>query len=136
MYAPLDLRFVAMVDFRRQSIYSLVALQRTAYNLSNSVSRGSSGVQLGQFAHDFAAALVLQMRHDDLDGHDLIAALAGMRRAFDAALAHAQFLPALRAGRNLQLRAAVDGGHFHLGAERGFGTVTGTVMAEYRRRRA
>ena len=63
----------------------------------------------------------LQVRHDHFDGNDLVAALAGVLRALNAALAHAQLLAALRAGRNLQLRAAVDGGHVDLGAQRGLG---------------
>ena len=33
-------------------------------------------VELGQLAHDLAAALVLQVRNDDFDGDDLVAALA------------------------------------------------------------
>src|ERR1700734_255994 len=41
-----------------------------------------------------------------------------MLRALHTAFAHAQFLAALRSLRNLQLRAAVDGRHFHFCAQR------------------
>ena len=51
--------------------------------------------------------------------HDLIAALAGARIQH-ALFAQPEFLPVLGALRNLQQRAAVDGGHFDLGAQPGF----------------
>src|SRR5271157_1238533 len=78
-------------------------------------------VQLGQLAHDLAAALVVEVRHRHFDSHNLVAALLGPLRVLHAALPHAQLLPALRAGRNLQLRAPVNGGHVHLGSQRSLG---------------
>ena len=51
--------------------------------------------------------------------HDLVAALIGAR-VQDAFFAQAEPLAVLRALRNLEQRAAVDCGHFDLGAERRF----------------
>jgi len=68
-------------------------------------------IQLGQFAHDFAAALVVESRHNHIDGHDLVPALARPLSILHPAFAHAQLLPALRARWNLQLRAAIDCRH-------------------------
>jgi len=67
------------------------------------------------------------MRYNDFNGDNLVAALAWVLRALDAALAHAEFLPALRAGRNLELGAAIDGRDVDFGTQRRLGTVTGTV---------
>ena len=103
-------------------IYGLsVRFRLESYSLSNSALRGSSGLSRPSSRMISRLRSSFRCGTSDLDGDDLVAALAGMLRALDAALAHAQLLPALRAGRNLQLRAAVDGGHFDLGAERGFG---------------
>ena len=89
----------------------LVALFPVAYSLSNSVLRGSSGLRRASSRIIWRATLVVQMRHGDLNGDNFVAALSGVLRALDATLPHAQLLSALRAGRNLQLRAAIDGGH-------------------------
>src|SRR5262249_11925043 len=55
----------------------------------------------------------------DLDLHDLVAAMTLLGRRRNALFAQTEFLSALGAGRDFEMRAAVDGRHFDLGAERG-----------------
>ena len=64
-------------------------------------------------------AFVLRLRRLDRHFHDLIAALVGAR-VQHALLAQPELLAVLGALRNLQQRAAVDGRHFDLGAQRRF----------------
>src|SRR5580658_1185483 len=83
------------------------------------------GIQSLQFAQNFFGALVLHFGNNDLNLDDLIATLTFTRCAGHALLAHAQLLPGLCSGRNLELCAAgmvtvaVDGGHLNACAERG-----------------
>src|SRR5581483_7799157 len=77
-------------------------------------------VQLCQLAQQLFCLLVARGGDDDLNFHDLVAAYAITRRRGYALFAQAQLLSGLRAGRNLEQRAAVDGRHFNLRAEAGF----------------
>src|SRR6185437_15143483 len=61
------------------------------------------------------------MRNSHFDRDNFVAALAGILCIFNSAFPHAQLLTALRAGWNFELRAAIDGGHLHFGAQRCFG---------------
>src|SRR5579872_407215 len=113
MYAPLDLRFVAIASspdyLKLLSPVLQVIEERDARILI---------VELRQFAHDLLATLVLQMRDHHGDSHDLVAALAGVRGTLHAAIAHAQLLAALGSRRNLELGTPIDRGHVDLGAKR------------------
>src|SRR5438128_5408574 len=73
-------------------------------------------MQLRQFPQNLLGTLVLHLGGLDHNLHDLIAALI-LTRVEDALLAQAELLPALRPGRDLEQRAAVNGGHFDLGAQ-------------------
>src|SRR6478752_10284748 len=70
-------------------------------------------IEFLQLLPQLARAYVMRGRGQQLDLHDLIAALAVVRRRRDAFFAQPQLLPALRARRNLELGAPVDGGHFN-----------------------
>ena len=62
------------------------------------------------------------------DFDNLIAARV-LARIEHTLFAQAELLAVLRALRNLQQRAAVDGGHFDLGAQAASRYVTGTVIS-------
>src|ERR1700743_3548885 len=93
MYAPFDLRFAGMASSHHST--------QSALQLIEQLHPGVLIIQFRQLAHNLAAALILQRWHHHLNRHNLVAALASIRRALHAALPHAQFLPALRARRNL-----------------------------------
>ncbi len=124
---PIQLDFVFLVPFGIHPHTICKLGSGCHYSLSNNCTRGVLVVELGQLAHDLAAALVLQRGNDNLDGNDLVAALARLLRVFHAAIPHPELLAALRAGGNLQLRAAVDCRNIYLRASEASGTVTGTV---------
>src|ERR1035441_9208486 len=95
MYAPFDLRFAAIVVPESAYINRLApcaGVCRLTLQLIEERRPRVLVVQLGQLAHDLAAALVLELRHRDLDGHNLVAALAGVLGALHAPLPHAQLL--------------------------------------------
>ena len=78
-------------------------------------------MQFGQFSQRalwFFRPVLIGCFQNHLD--DLIAPriLAGVE---NAAIPQAELLIVLRAGRNLEQRLAVDGGHFDLGSEPRFG---------------
>src|SRR5262249_7301393 len=74
--------------------------------------------QLGELAQDLLRAFVGDLRRHRLNLHDLVAALPFVHRRRHALLSQPQLLSGLRAGRNAQQRAAVDGRNLHLGAQR------------------
>src|ERR1700691_2108593 len=76
-------------------------------------------VQPGQLAQNLFGAFVLNLGRLDGGFHNLIAALvgAGVEYAF---LPQPELLPIVSALRDLQQGAAIDGGHFDLGAQPGF----------------
>src|ERR1041385_2679940 len=77
-------------------------------------------IELRQFAQNFLSAFVVHLRRLNHDLHNLIAALVTPRVEY-AAFPQPELLPVLRPLRHLQQRAPVDGGHFDLGAQSGFG---------------
>src|SRR5271165_5630738 len=81
---------------------------------------GILGIQLGQLAQNFLRPLVTGIGGRYLDLDNLVAAHAFLDRRGNTLLAQAQLLSTLRARRDLQKRAAIDGGNFDLAAQSGF----------------
>src|ERR1035438_7170001 len=77
-------------------------------------------IQLCQLAQNFLGALVADVGSHDLDLDDLVAAHAFLHRRGNTFLAQAKLLSTLRARRNLQQRASIDGGHFDLATQSRF----------------
>src|SRR5271156_5581864 len=108
MYAPFDLRFVG--------IFSLASALYTGERRLP----GIFGVQLGKLAQDLFRSLVPELGYYHLHGDNFIAAYALVDCRRNSLATHAQLLPALGSGRDLQLGAAVDGRHVDFGSQRGF----------------
>src|SRR5882762_7953071 len=77
-------------------------------------------VHLGEFTQQFLGALIMHLGGLDHYFHNLVTALV-FARVRDSFFAQAEFLAVLRALRDLEQRPAIDGGHFDLGSESGFG---------------
>src|SRR5579864_222677 len=78
------------------------------------------GIETSEFAQKFLGALVPGHGYGDLYFHDFVAAHTIFGSGGHALFAQTQFLAALRAGRNLQQRASVNGGDLDFCAERRF----------------
>src|SRR5271157_20551 len=84
------------------------------------------GIQAGQFAEEFAGALVARIGRYQGHFHDLVSALVGAR-VEHAFFAEAELLAVYGSLRNLQQGASVDGRNFDLGAERRFRDFDGNL---------
>src|ERR1017187_5882573 len=78
------------------------------------------GVKLGQFAQEFAGALVARVGCGDGDFDDLVAALVGALVEY-ALLTQTEALRVGGALGDLEQGAAIDGGDLDLGSQRGAG---------------
>src|SRR6266404_4997201 len=104
MYAPLDLRFALMVG---------------SYLCPQFFPR-IFRIQFLQFLPQLTGLQITRFRYYDLDLDNLVSATSVIGGRGHAFLAQTQLLSALRARRDAQLRAAVNGRYFNSGAERGF----------------
>ena len=89
--------------------------------LVHNSARGSSGFSFASSRRISFERSSATFGVDGVDLDDFIAALTFVDRRRHALLAQAQFLSTLRARRNAQQRAAIDGRHLNLRAQRGFG---------------
>ena len=85
-------------------------------------------LEFRQFRQQIAHALVHGLGHDHLQFDVQIAAMAGLPHRRHALFAQAQLLSAVGSRRDAQQRAAIERGHFDLGAQRRFGDVMGTTV--------
>src|SRR5579862_8234595 len=77
-------------------------------------------LNLAEFFQQIAHTFIFGFRHYHLNFDNLISAFPGMPRRRSAFFTQPQFLTAVSAGWNADLRAAINRRHFHLRAERGF----------------